>query len=78
MEPRYQSVKGVGRRGPDYNCTVTLPNGVKIPYGKTIDYFPNEQNWGWNGLQHNEYIVYNTNQIRMRYLVQIKKKDPKK
>lgn len=27
-------------------------------------------------LQHNEYIVYNTQQIRMRYVVQIKKKDP--
>ena len=29
-------------------------------------------------LAHNEYIVYNTSQIRMRYVVQVKKKDPTK
>lgn len=75
LEPRYQSVKGQGRFGPDYKSMITLPNGVQIPYGKNINYFPNDNNY-WNSLQHNEYIVYNTNQIRMRYLVQIKKKKP--
>jgi Poly(ADP-ribose) polymerase catalytic domain/Poly(ADP-ribose) polymerase, regulatory domain len=38
LEHPYHSVKGCGRRGPGYKHTITLPNGVKIPYGKVIDY----------------------------------------
>ena len=42
--------------------------------GETVEYpIPkNENRWGYYQLQHNEYIVYDTNQIRMRYLVQVK------
>ena len=70
----------MGRRGPGYKHTITLPNGVKIPYGPIINYTENmnQQQQMMYALQHNEYIVYNTSQIRMRYMVQIKKKDPKK
>ena len=79
LEHPYNSVKGCGRRGPGYKHTITLPNGVKIPYGKVIDYFQNDpEQLRKMNLYHNEYIVYNTSQIRMRYVVQIKKKDPSK
>jgi len=78
LEHPYHSIKGCGRRGPGYKHTITLPNGVKIPYGKVIDYFENNhEKLRTMHLQHNEYIVYNTSQIRMRYVVQIKKKQPK-
>lgn len=39
LEPQYHSVKGVGRKGPGYDHTLVLPNGVKIPYGKVEDYY---------------------------------------
>lgn len=39
--------------------------------------FGNQQA-GLPQMAHNEYIVYNTSQIRMRYLVQMKKKQPAK
>jgi hypothetical protein len=68
----------VGRRGPGYKNIIVLPNAVKIPYGPVIDYFANEKDpekLRQIMLQHNEYIVYNTSQIRMRYVIQIKKKD---
>ena len=75
----FHSVKGCGRQGPGYKHTVTCPNGVKIPLGKVIEYHENEeQKRRLITLSHNEYIVYNTSQIRMRYLVQIKKKKPQK
>jgi hypothetical protein len=41
LDHPYHSVKGCGRRGPGYKHTITLPNGVKIPYGKVIEYHEN-------------------------------------
>lgn len=38
LDPQFNSVKGCGRRGPGYKHTITCPNGVKIPYGKVINY----------------------------------------
>ena len=79
LEHPYNSVKGCGRRGPGYKHTIVLPNGVKIPYGPVINYHENDhEKLKQVVLQHNEYIVYNTSQIRMRYVVQIQKKDLKK
>ena len=79
LDPPYHSVKGTGRRGPGYKHTVTCPNGVKLPYGKVINYSEgNVEKTKLYQLEHNEYVVYNTSQVRMRYLVQIKKKDLKK
>ncbi len=79
LDSQYHSVKGVGRRGPGYKHTVTCPNGVKIPLGKVINYHEKSPEiLKQLQLQHNEYIVYNTNQIRMRYVIQIRKKQEKK
>jgi len=38
LEHPYHSVKGCGKMGPGYKHTITLPNGVKIPYGPVINY----------------------------------------
>ena len=78
LDHPYHSVKGCGRRGPGYKHTIVLPNGVKIPYGPVINYHEGNVELLKNyQLQHNEYIVYNTSQIRMRYVVQIQKKKDK-
>lgn len=72
----YKSVKGVGRRGPNFKQSIVLSNGATVPCGKVIDYPQDANNggnpWAWNSLQHNEYIVYDTSQIKIRYLVQVK------
>ena len=47
---------------PDPNGTVVLPDGVKVPCGKAVEYNSNEN----LSLLYNEYIVYDVSQIRMR------------
>lgn len=42
-------------------------NGVKVPCGKVIEAEKTEK----CSLNYNEYIVYDTSQIKMRYLVKI-------
>jgi len=43
-----------------------LDNVVEVPYGKVV------QNPNGNYMGHNEFIVYNVNQVKMRYLVKVK------
>lgn len=64
------SVKGVGKLQPDVSSWKTLEDGLKIPAGKLIK--PDGLNENKCVLQFNEYVVYNINQIRLRYLMQIK------
>ena len=42
LEPPYNSVKGCGRRGPGYKNTLIMPNNVKIPFGKVLNYHEND------------------------------------
>ena len=68
MEEGYNSVMGQGRTGPEVSKYVTLPDGAQIPYGKVQNY-PNKQQ---SEFQFNEFVVSNADQVRFRYLVQIK------
>ena len=47
---------------PDPNDSKTIFGDVLVPYGKY------KNNWSSN----NMFIVYNTNQVRLRYIVRIK------
>ncbi|KAF7121192.1 hypothetical protein RHSIM_Rhsim13G0009500 [Rhododendron simsii] len=60
------STKGVGATAPDFSEALMLEDGVVVPLGK-----PKEQVGPKGALLYNEYIVYNVDQIRMRYLVQV-------
>ncbi|KAK4406998.1 Poly [ADP-ribose] polymerase 2 [Sesamum angolense] len=60
------STKGVGATAPDLSEALTLEDGVVVPLGT-----PKEQPGPKGSLLYNEYIVYNVEQIRMRYLVQV-------
>lgn len=64
------SVKGLGSIGPDPNMNKTLPCGTVVPIGKPVKL--NVNNPSGYTLNYNEYIVYNTQQIKMKYLVQVK------
>ncbi|KAF9604763.1 hypothetical protein IFM89_010265 [Coptis chinensis] len=61
------STKGVGATAPDSSEIKALEDGVVVPLGK-----PKEQRGPKGTLQYNEYIVYNVDQIRMRYVIQVK------
>lgn len=84
----FKSVHGVGRKGPDHSRSLIHPEGVQIPTGPVINYKADEsikkQMAASNPaaafgsvdprLAHNEFVVYNTDQVKMRYLVQVCKK----
>ncbi|CAI8603764.1 unnamed protein product [Vicia faba] len=61
------STKGVGATAPDFSKARELDDGLTVPLGKP------KKNSGIKGdLLYNEYIVYNVEQIRMRYVVNVK------
>ena len=64
------STKGVGRSQPDKSEWITLEDGCIVPCGKlkcTVD----KKDFGLYSLLYNEYIVYNVDQIKLRYLVKV-------
>ncbi|GJW40402.1 poly [ADP-ribose] polymerase 2 [Tanacetum coccineum] len=60
------STKGVGTTAPDMSEAETLEDGVVVPLGQ-----PKQQLKSKASLLYNEYIAYNVDQIRMRYLVHV-------
>ncbi|KAK1354197.1 Poly [ADP-ribose] polymerase [Heracleum sosnowskyi] len=60
------STKGVGATAPDLSEVETLEDGVVVPLGK-----PKQRSDVKASLLYNEYIVYNPDQIRMRYVVHV-------
>ncbi len=70
----HQSVMGYGRLGPNPKGSIYMPNGCAIPLGKLqANPQPNfgAKNEGW-GLQHNEFVVYKTSQVRIRYILELR------
>lgn len=65
-------MKGVGRRGPNFKKSVVLSNGARVPLGELIDYpLDKDEENHWGSLSHNEYIVYDVSQVRIRYMIQL-------
>ncbi|PHT93271.1 Poly [ADP-ribose] polymerase 2 [Capsicum annuum] len=65
LPPGKLSTKGVGATAPDFAKSQILEDGVVVPLGK-----PKAQR-KQGSLLYNEYIVYNVEQIRMRYVIQV-------
>lgn len=63
-----QSIMACGRVGPDVTKRETIEEKLAVPYGPIKD--TGEKN---TMVQFNEYIVFNKNQIKIRYLVKFKK-----
>ncbi|XP_021839258.2 poly [ADP-ribose] polymerase 2 isoform X2 [Spinacia oleracea] len=61
------STKGVGSTAPDMSEAQVLDDGVVVPSGKPV-----QKKDAKGSLLYNEYIVYNVDQIRMRYVIQVK------
>jgi len=65
----FNSTCGRGHTYPDWSSAIVLPNGVKVPYSHKLitandSTIPRLMN-------HNEFIVYDTSQVRLRYLMQV-------
>jgi len=71
----FNSVVGLGTQYSDFSEAIVLPNGVRIPIKppKYNQFYTTEgnQQQQYRSLPHNEYIVYNTSQVRLRYLVEL-------
>ena len=59
--------KGMGRTAPDPSMEKKLSDGVVVPMGNGVE----DENLD-SSLLYNEYIVYDTAQINMKYLVKLK------
>ena len=70
LQEGYQSVLGLGINTPDPNKDVVIPNGMILPLGKIIQR-NNESNE--LSLGSNEYVVYNEDQVKIRYLVAMRR-----
>ncbi|CAF3550535.1 unnamed protein product [Adineta steineri] len=66
----FSSVKGLGSIAPNLKNAVTLDNDVVIPMGPSESTDVNNPK-GYT-LNYNEYIVYDTKQVRMRYVIKLK------
>ncbi|TNV79748.1 hypothetical protein FGO68_gene2208 [Halteria grandinella] len=62
-----QSTRGIGTKYPDPKESRVIDKDVTVPLGKSIE---NDDPMAYRG--HNEFIVYNVEQVKMRYLVKVK------
>lgn len=68
----FQSVKGIGRVGPDFAKSVYLANGCMVPAGRRMNYPIARTEDRWNFLGHNEYVVYDETQVRIKYVLELR------
>ncbi|KAG0033677.1 hypothetical protein BGZ81_007675 [Podila clonocystis] len=68
------STKGCGRTYPDEAQDVIIEKDLRVQAGtlKTVNNTQTGFGFSYGGLQYNEYIVYNTSQIKMRYLLKMR------
>jgi hypothetical protein len=62
----FHSTLGKGKNTPDPTGTHVLPDGVTVPMGRLGMTGPST-----SSLLYDEIIVYNTAQVRMRYLLKV-------
>ncbi|GIY03148.1 poly polymerase 2 [Caerostris extrusa] len=63
----HNSVFGKGQIAPKNFCTGILSSVAKAPFGPLVDDTSEEYY-----LKYNEYVVYDVNQVKMKYLLRIK------
>ncbi|OQR97779.1 hypothetical protein ACHHYP_10019 [Achlya hypogyna] len=65
----FHSVQGIGWYLPESDLDHIMPDGVAVPVGKLKRNAHKSHLHAGGGLEYNEYIIFNTAQMRMRYLV---------
>ena len=71
LKKGYNSLKSLSSRGPDLNKNFICNNGITIPIGNIIDYPKSNLNLFMT--QNPEYVIYDTAQIKIRYIVQMER-----
>ena len=66
----YNSLKSVSSSGPDPNKNFVCNNGITIPLGNIVSYNSNAIEYS---TAHPEYIVYDTAQVKIRYIVKMER-----
>lgn len=66
------SVKGVGSTAPDPSKLHRLEDGLEVPLGNGMSNADLQRHGGRSDLLYNEYIVYDTAQVRVRYLLKLR------
>ena len=68
----FNSLKSTSYSGPDLNKNFVCNNGIIIPWGNIVNYYKNHM-FTSNVTNHPEYVVYDTKQIKIRYIVQVER-----
>lgn len=63
--PGKHCVKAVGKYEPDPNDIYMTEDRVKVSFGKETKTNRNSE------FDYNEYIVYNVNQVKIKYLIRV-------
>lgn len=69
LPDRYDSVKALGRFGPNPNGNISLPNGVMCPLGELTE-MKGSKFGPWRSLSNNQYVIYDESQVVIRYIIQ--------
>ena len=72
----YNSLKSFSTSGPDPKKNFVCNNGIVIPLGNIINYDVKniiDNTIYMNSTMNPEYVVYNTDQVKIRYIVQMEK-----
>ena len=71
LDEGFHSVWGKGRSGPDSEGSasmVTLSDGAVVPIGKVKNFGDRDR----SDFLHSEYVIPDSSQVRLRYLLQFK------
>ena len=71
QKTHFHSVWGRGRIIPDESISLTMKDGVKVPYG------PHKVTDLKSSLHYNEFIVYNPSQVKIKYIVRLNFTSPR-
>ena len=73
LKEGYNSLKSLSGSGPDPNKNFVCNNGITIPLGNIITYNNNNNNYYQGVTAYPEYVVYNTDQVKIRYIVKMQR-----
>ena len=73
LKEGYNSLKSVSYLGPDHNKNFVCNNGIIIPLGNIVDYQEGKNDFNSMITSQPEYVVYNTAQVKIRYIVQVER-----
>ena len=69
----YNSLKSLRLTGPDLSKSFICNNGIIIPFRNIISYDNNNYKLNNQRTNMHEYIIYDTTQVKIRYIIQVER-----